>query len=181
MNLRRAAFTLIEVALAIAIGLVLLGGTVAAYNSVRQSSNMSNARAMVGTIQTNIGMDKFRAGTPPPLTAPGANPPWPATCSVTGNMDSTGKPYWPNSPTAGQLPDDPVLGKHTILTFDSTQASVVITAGTQSDRWDNPCFVGAANIALGYGKGGWLYDTATGSFRINLSNDAYPGDKPGAW
>jgi hypothetical protein len=180
MDRKRAGLTLIEVTLAIAIGLVLLGGTVAAYNAVRASSAMSNARAMVGTIQTNIGMDKFRMGTPPPITAPGAAP-WPASCSVTGNMDSTGKPYWPNAPVSGQLPDDPVMGKHTVMTFTASDAPVAISTGASSDRWDNPVFAGTANQAAGYGKGGWLYDPSSGAFRINLSNDAYPADKPSAW
>jgi type II secretory pathway pseudopilin PulG len=177
MNSRRPAFSLVEVVLAIAVGLVLMSGTIAAYNAVRQGSQISQARTMVGTIQTNIGMDKFRNGSPPPMT-PSASP---SGVSVWTNLDSAGKAYWPNAPVNGQLPPDPVLGKATLMPYSSTAAPTALAAGAPTEQWDNPCFYGSAAATAGYGKGGWLYDASTGAFRINLSNKDYPGDKPSGW
>jgi prepilin-type N-terminal cleavage/methylation domain-containing protein len=154
-------FTLIEVALAVAIGVTLLGASVMAYRGVQQSSRFAQARSMVGTIQTNIGMDKFRRGTPPTLAA------------LQSNLDSAGKPFWPSS-TA--FPADPIVNDATISPFSSASAAVALTAGDAQNLWDNPVFTQS-----GYGNGGWLYDASTGAFRLDLSNQAYPDQRPGAW
>lgn len=170
---RRPGLTIVETVLSIAIGLVLMGGVVATYYSVRASSAMSNARSMVGTIQTNIGMDKFRLGTPPPMTpVPSAS----ATTGVAINRDSTGKPFWPDSSLGTTMPADPVTGRNTVMSYYSTLAPTALVAGDPTDRWDNPVFGSPA-----YGKGGWLYDENTGSFRINLSNRDYIADHPSQW
>jgi type II secretory pathway pseudopilin PulG len=175
---RRAGFTIIEVALAIAISLVMMGAVIGVYNSVRVSTNMSNARSMVGTIQTNIAMDKFRLGGSPPRTPQ----PVPSSSAVVSqNLDSNGKPYWPGGIAATVLPNDPILGNNLVLYFDSTMTPVPLVTNDPTDRWDNPVFLSPGAAAAGYGKGGWLYDDVHGSFRINLTNHDYPGDHPGGW
>jgi hypothetical protein len=173
----RAGLTLIEITLSIAIGLVMMTGVIAAYYSTRTSSNISSARSMVSTIQTNVAMDKFRLGSPPPLTpVPAAT----STTSISSNVDSVGKPYYPGAPLPGALPNDPVLNGTLLLTFDSTASPVPLALNDPSERWDNPVFL-TPGAPGGYGKGGWLYDPNTGSFRINLNNHDYPGDRPGGW
>ena len=168
----RPGFSLVEVALAIATGLMVLGASVYAFNQVNKASKTAQAKSMVGTIQGNISMDKFRLGTPPPYTPnPAATP----TYGVSINVDSVGKPYYTQG-TPGVMPTEPVTGKTTIMSFDSTATAVPLVAGAPTPQWDNPVFGSPA-----YGQGGWLYDPATGSFRANLSNQAYPGDKPGSW
>ena len=181
MDRKRAGLTLIEVTLAIAIGLVLLGGTVAAYNAVRASSAMSNARAMVGTIQTNIGMDKFRTGSPPPFA------------NIATNRDSTGKPLFPG--TTGTLPGDPEYNVNGVLLYNSAVSPSPLATGDPTPAWDHPNFAGSPTptppagfspppgytAPTAYGRGGWLYDPATGALRLNLSNKAFQDQRPGSW
>ena len=183
----RRGFTLIEVALAVAVGLALMAASVAVFHSVQRGAKFSNAKSVVGTIQTNIGASKFRdsAGQPP------------AFDEVATNTDRTDpaktKPFWPDS--AGVLPPDPVFGVNGVLTFDSTQPKGALAAGDGADLHDLAIFNGAAVPApppgftppagytapTAYGRGGWLYDPATGAFRVNLSNKDYPDQRPGAW
>ena len=171
----RKGFTLIEVALSVATGLVVLGATVYAFNQVNQSSKLANYKTIVGTVQGNISMDKFRLGTPPPQTPLPTGSPY----SLSTNTDSVGKPYYPQG-TTGALPNDPVNGYNTVFTFDSTATAVPLVTGAPTPQWDNPVFL-SATASPGYGKGGWLYDPATGAFRANISNQDYPADKPGSW
>ena len=97
---KRPAFTLVEVILAVAVGLVLMGSTIYAYRAAKAGSSLSKARTIVGTIQTNIGMEKFRLGSPPPMTpAPSAT-----AVSVYNNVDSTGKAYWSGDVSTTSLP-----------------------------------------------------------------------------
>ncbi|MEB3285179.1 MAG: prepilin-type N-terminal cleavage/methylation domain-containing protein [Candidatus Sericytochromatia bacterium] len=46
-NWGRQGFTLVEVALAVAVGLIVIGGAVLGYNSVKENANNSNARQRV--------------------------------------------------------------------------------------------------------------------------------------
>jgi hypothetical protein len=177
MPIRRAGVTIIETALAVAIGLVMMTGVIATYYSVRNASNISNARSMVGTIQTNVGMDKFRLGVPPPITpVPSAS----TNTALSTNVDSVGKPFFPGGPAAGSLPNDPITNSNVLLYYDSTLSPTPLASNDPSERWDSPVFFSPSPNS-GYGKGGWLYDPATGSFRINLNNHDYPGDRPGGW
>ncbi|HEY9724143.1 MAG TPA: prepilin-type N-terminal cleavage/methylation domain-containing protein [Oscillatoriaceae cyanobacterium] len=161
---RRSGFTLVEVSLAIAVGLVLMAAGIYAYQGMQQSARFSQAREMVGTMQTNIGMEKFRLGSPPPLS------------EVQSNTDSTGKQFWSGT-AAGSLPADPVMNQATIATFDSTASPVPLKSGDPQNEWDNPHMGSPAPV----GQGGWLYDPNTGAFRINLSNRDYPDQRPGTW
>jgi prepilin-type N-terminal cleavage/methylation domain-containing protein len=171
-------FSLIEVALAVAVGLMVLGATVYAFNQVNASSKVSNAKTIVGTIQGNIAMDKFRLGTPPPMTPkPGATPVY----GISINTDYTGKPYYPQA-SPGALPIDPISGFNTVKSYNSAATPAPIAAGDPTPQWDNPVFQTPSTGATpGYGKGGWLYDEATGAFRINYSNKQYPEQRPGSW
>jgi prepilin-type N-terminal cleavage/methylation domain-containing protein len=172
MSRRTPGFTLIEVMLATAVGLVLMGASIYAYNSVKKGSSLSQARSMVGTMQTNIGMEKFRNGSPPPMTPAPAS-----SASISTNLDSTNKPYWPGSDTPGQLPPDPITGKNQVLQYSSVASPTPLVAGAPTPQWDNPVFSSGGQ----YGQGGWLYDPNTGAFRINLSNQQYPEERPGNW
>lgn len=172
----RLGFSLVEVALAIATGLMVLGATVYAFNQVNASSKLANYKTIVGTVQGNISMDKFRLGTPPPKTPMPSGSPY----SIKTNTDSVGKPYYPQA-SVGALPNDPVHGQNNVLTFDSTATAVPLITGAPTPQWDNPIFLTTTSESPGYGKGGWLYDPATGAFRANVSNQTYPADKPGSW
>lgn len=163
MHVQRRGFTLIEVALAVTVGLMILAASVYAYQQVNQSSKFASAKQMVATIQTNIGMEKFRNGRPEALA------------DFTDNRDSANKPYWPGE-TGGAFPADPVMGVSTVTAYDSTLAAIDLGSGTPESSWDNPIFQTA-----GMGQGGWLYDPATGSFRINLSNKDHPSQRPSSW
>lgn len=162
---RRSGFTMIEVALAIAVGLAVIAGAVVAYNGMQTSAKFSQAKTMVGTIQTNIGMQKFRKSTPPTAE------------EVASNEDSTGKPFWPGT-DPGDFPDDPITLSDAIATYDSTEdATALVPADIgKTEYYDNPIFQDA-----GMGKGGWLYDETTGTFRVNLSNKDYPEHQPSRW
>lgn len=172
----RPGFSLVEIALAIATGLMVLGATVYAFNQANAASKLSQYKTIVGTVQGNISMDKFRLGTPPPKTPMPTGSPY----GISTNTDSVGKPYYPQA-SVGALPGDPVFGYNTVLTFDSTATAVPISPGAPTPQWDNPVFTTTTTESPGYGKGGWLYDPATGAFRANISNQTYPGDKPGSW
>ena len=63
----RRGFTLIETMLAVTVGLMLIAGSIATYNQINRSSKFARSKTIVGTVQTNIQMDKFRLGSPPPL------------------------------------------------------------------------------------------------------------------
>lgn len=155
---RRDGFTLVEVALAVAIGIAIMAATVYAYTSMQSEARYSQWKTMVGTIQTNIAMQKFRTGTAPTLAV------------VESNTDNLGKAFWPG--TSGALPTDPIYNSNTVTQFDSTQAPVTITGSTQTD---NPYFNTTTT------RGGWLYDPNTGSFRANLSNADDVEHKPSTW
>lgn len=173
----RQGFSLIEVALAIATGLLVLGATVYAFNQANRASKMSQYKIIVGTVQGNISMDKFRLGTPPPWTAAPTTSPY----SINTNTDSVLKPYYPQA-SVGAMPADPVYGYNNVLYWDkSTATAVPLSPGAPTDQWDNPVFLDSTTQSPGYGKGGWLYDPATGAFRANISNQDHPGDKPGSW
>lgn len=175
----RLGFTLVEVSLAISIGLAIMAASVYAYRQVMEASKFSQAKTMVGTIQTNIGMEKFRAGTPPPLSpAPGSSPAPSAAvpASLLTNTDSLGKAYYANSAVGNVLPVDPVMGLNTVTAYNSAASPTPLVAGAPTPQWDNPIFA-----SPGTGRGGWLYDASTGAFRINLSNQAYPDQRPATW
>ncbi|MEB3222236.1 MAG: hypothetical protein VKS61_09180 [Candidatus Sericytochromatia bacterium] len=173
----RPGLSLVEVALALSAGLVLVAASVAAFRQVQASARIKTAQAMVGTIETNIGMDKFRLGTPPPTAATPS--PYSSSFGVQLNRDSVGKPYHPEgSPEA--LPLDPVTLQNAVLPYDSTASAVPLASNAPTPQWDNPVFL-SPGPSPGYGKGGWLYDSATGAFRINLSNQDYPAERPGQW
>lgn len=173
------AFTLVEVALSVSIGLAIMAASVYAYQQVMEASKFSQAKTMVGTIQTNIGMEKFRAGTPPPISpAPGASPAPSAAvpAALYNNVDSMGKAYFSNSATGNRLPQDPVTGNNTLTAFNANASPTPLVPGAPTPQWDNPIFA-----SPGAGQGGWLYDPNTGAFRINLSNQQYPDQRPGTW
>lgn len=173
----RPGFSLVEVALAITAGLMLVAASVTAFRQIQASARLNSAKAMVGTIATNIGMDKFRLGTPPPLAATPS--PYSSTFGIQLNTDSIGKPYHPEG-SPGALPPDPVTLQNTVLPFDSTASAVPLASSAPTPQWDNPVFL-SPGPSPGYGKGGWLYDASTGAFRINLTNQAYPAERPGQW
>jgi prepilin-type N-terminal cleavage/methylation domain-containing protein len=184
MTQTRRGFTLVEVSLAVAVGLALMAASVAMFNSVQRGAKFSNAKSVVGTIQTNIGASKFRSntGSPPPFSA------------VAGNMDpNTGKPFWPDS--QGVLPPDPVYGRNGVLLYNSLATPGPLAVGDAQVIWDHPNFAGSPvptppptfvapagyTAPTAYGQGGWLYDPSTGAFRVNLSNKDYSDQRPGAW
>lgn len=162
---RRTGFTMIEVALAIAVGLAVIAGAVVAYNGMQQSAKFQQAKTMVGTIQTNIGMQKFRKSTPPTAD------------EVASNEDSAGKPFWPGT-DPGDFPADPITNTDTIATYDSTEDATALDPADvgKTEYYDNPIFLDPA-----MGQGGWLYDETTGTFRINLSNKEYVEHQPSKW
>lgn len=162
MHAQRRGFTLIEVSLAVAVGMVILAASIFAYQQVNMSSRFAAAKQMSATIQTNIGMEKFRTGSAP------------AYDDLVTNMDSASKAYWPGDSSG--FPADPVMGVDTVATYDSSLAAVDLGSSDAENMWDHPVFLDAS-----YGKGGWLYDEDTGAFRINLSNKAYPEQRPSAW
>lgn len=177
----RRGLTLIETALAAAVGLIILAAAVAGFNYAQTSAKFSSAKSAVGTIQTNIAMDKFRTGSPPPFA------------NVASNRDSLGKPLFPG--TNGVLPGDPVYNVNGVLIYNSTVSPSPMAAGDPTPAWDHPNFAGSPTptpptgftaptgytAPSAYGKGGWLYDPNTGSFRANLSNKAYQDQRPGGW
>lgn len=184
MTQTRRGFTLVEVSLAVAVGLALMAASVAMFNSVQRGAKFSNAKSVVGTIQTNIGASKFRSstGSPPPFNA------------IATNMDpNTNKPFWPDSP--GVLPPDPVYGVNGVLIFNSLATPGPLSVGDGQPVWDHPNFAGSPvptppptfvapagyTAPAAYGRGGWLYDPSTGAFRVNLSNKDYADQRPGAW
>jgi type II secretory pathway pseudopilin PulG len=173
----RPGFSLIEVALAISAGLAVVSASVFAYTQIAASARLDNAQMMVGTIKTNIQMDKFRLGTPPPAAATPS--PYASSFGINLNTDSVGRPYFPNA-SPGAMPVDPVTLNNAVLPYDSTASPVPLAAGAPTPQWDNPVFL-SPGPSPGYGKGGWLYDANTGSFRANLSNQAYPAERPGQW
>ncbi|MNS45483.1 hypothetical protein D3C72_779510 [compost metagenome] len=180
----RRGFTLVEVALAVAVGLMIMAASVMAFQGVQRGAKFSNAKSLVGTVQTNIGASKFRSptGSPPPFAA------------VATNMDpNTGKPFWPDS--AGKLPGDPVYGLNGVMIYNSMASPVAIVAADPTPAWDNPVFQGSPTptpppgfvapagytLPTAYGRGGWLYDPNTGAFRANLSNKDHQDQRPGGW
>lgn len=173
----RPGISLVEVVLAVTIGLTLIGGSVYAYQQTRSASRVKEAQMVVGVVQTNIGMDKFRLGAPPPLAATPS--PYPSSFGVGLNVDSQGRPYHPQG-TGSALPADPISGLDTVLPFDSTATPVPLVSNAPTPQWDNPVFL-TAGPSPGYGHGGWLYDASTGAFRLNYSNQQYPAERPGAW
>ena len=181
--MRQKGFTLIEVALAVAVGLVVIAGAIYGFNSTQTSAKFSQAKSVVGTLQTNIGMDKFRQGTPP------------SPDSLFANQDSAGRPFYPGV-DGGKLPAEPTTGVNGMLRFDSTASPVPLVSADigQTNLYDNPVFAPGAVAPTpafvapagytqppGYGKGGWLYDPTTGAFRANLSNKDYPDQRPANW
>lgn len=184
MSHNRRGFTLVEVALAVAVGLMVMAASVVMFNSVQRAAKFSNAKSVVGTIQTNIGASKFRSptGSPPPFSA------------VATNMDTvTTRPFWPDSPAL--LPPDPVHGVNGVLLYDSQATPGPLAVGDGQPVWDHPVFAGSPvptpppsfvapagyTAPTAYGQGGWLYDPATGAFRANLSNKDHADQRPGGW
>jgi prepilin-type N-terminal cleavage/methylation domain-containing protein len=178
---RQRGFTLVEIALAVAIGLSVMAAAAAMFGSVQRGAKFSQAKSMVGTIQTNVAMDKFRQGSPPPFSA------------LFANRDSSGKPFYSNT-TA--LPPDPISGYNGVLYYNSQATPIPLAAGDPNTVWDLPVFSSAqpsptppvgfappvgSQQPPRYGRGGWLYDPATGAFRANLSNKDYSDQRPGAW
>lgn len=178
--MRQKGFTLIEVALAVAVGLVVIAGAVYGYNATQASAKTTKARSIVGTVQTNIGMEKFRQGVPPSPEA------------LFANRDSANNPFYPGV-DGGTLPAEPLTGVNGMLRYNSNASPVPIAPGDPTPMWDNPVFAGSPPPTPGfvapagytqpaaYGKGGWLYDPTTGNFRANLSNKDYPAERPGGW
>jgi prepilin-type N-terminal cleavage/methylation domain-containing protein len=177
----RPGMTLIEIALAVAIGLIVIAASAAGFSGVQRNAKFSSAKSTVGTVQTNLGMDKFRTGSPPPFA------------NVANNRDSLGKPLFPGS--NGTLPGDPIHNVNGVLIFNSAASPVPLASNAPTPAWDHPNFLGSpvpspvagftpppGYIApAGYGRGGWLYDPATGAFRANLSNQEYQDQRPGTW
>ncbi|MEB3196732.1 MAG: hypothetical protein VKP62_05960 [Candidatus Sericytochromatia bacterium] len=173
----RAGISLVEVSLAIVVGLIVASASVYTYQQVRASARLKEAQMIVGTVQSNIAVDKFRLGQAPPLAATPS--PYASVFGVSLNVTSAGGNYHPQG-GVNTLPADPVSGYSTVLAFDSQASPVPLVAGAPTPQWDNPVFL-SPGPSPGYGNGGWLYDQTQGAFRLNYSNQQYPAERPARW
>lgn len=62
-------FTLLEVTLAIVVGLVILSGALAAFKQYRDGARINQAKLQLATLKQNIAMARYRTGTFPILGA----------------------------------------------------------------------------------------------------------------
>lgn len=139
-------FTLIEVVLSIAIGLMIVLSMMYAARSYNEENREKRARLLVESIRKSIEFYRQRCGTYPTLAVLATNDMsnTPANCS--------GAP--PTQPFHGDFlatpfPVDPYLGVNAVSAYT------------------------ALNNPLPSGTGGWEYDVTAGAFRMNLRDSDY--------
>lgn len=156
MKDKSAGFTLIEVVLALVVSILVVITTVLAYNSFSRTMRYERAKTILSAIRTGIEDERSRTNAYPAATG---------TYSVSSNKKTNNQAYYGNysgplqgdcnmngaiDATESSLPCDPMLNKSKL------------TLGT----------VAVGTTAAGT-AGGWLYDSASGEFRINLPDVEY--------
>lgn len=166
MTRKQLGFTLVEVILAIVVGLVVMAGGFAAFHQFNETAKINRAKAIVATVQSSIQQFKYRTGTLPDTQV-----------NIGLNKDDRGEPFYKSTGTLTNLvplgmpdghfsetnlPPDPIHGKTALYYSDDATPSVV----TDTD---------------GKSLGGWLYLYATGQFYLNVSDEDIPDDPPSKW
>lgn len=156
MTNKSKGFTLIEVVLAIVISILAVIASVLAYGSFSRTMRYERAKTMLSSIRTGIEDERSRTNAYPAATG---------TYSISNNKKTNNQAYYGNysgplqgdcnlngviDATESSLPCDPLLNKSTLNL--GTVAVGTTAAGT---------------------AGGWLYDSASGEFRINLPDAEY--------
>ncbi len=146
--------SLLEVALAVSVGLMLTAGGVYAYRQHLHSTHISQAKLMLSTMRQEIEMYRYRTGRPPTHAVLSAN----QYELVTGDPASRRAFYGkPGSPLRDPLHPP-------------------MTAGLGS-----PIKNLRTGEATGSPWGGWGYHETTGYLEPNLDPDQFKYDPPSAW
>lgn len=154
-------FTLIETALATAIGILVVIGSAFTFSAIKRQQRFDNAMMIVQTIRTSLDAEFANTGSFPSLADLGTNIMTSGEKyykinigSMIGDCNNSGAI---DAGTEHELPCDPYLN-----------VSQIIAGG--------PPVAGPAQ------PGGWLYDQASGGFWINLADDQYVMPAvPSAW
>jgi len=155
-------FSLLEVSLALSIGIVVILLAIGGYGGYMNDVNYHKAKMILETVRVNINQYKFRKG--------GANGPWPTYAQIAANADDSGRAFYPG----GYYPADPITNigdplannKPDIRNKNAAAGPCTVPPCINCPRWD--ACVPATNA-----EGGWCYDANTGVFTINLDPAKY--------
>jgi len=161
---RQRGFTILEVVLAVSLGVLLIVGASAAFSAYRIQTNYNRAKMLLAGTRSNITMYRYRKGSFPKAgpvvgtcTDGNGND---IACSICTNTDDQGNPFFPGS-NPGTLPIDPVRN---IAAINDT----LIANCAATPAWDS---TGATSTTFPDDTGGWLYDPTLGVLSINLKNN----------
>ncbi|MNT23451.1 hypothetical protein D3C72_1588700 [compost metagenome] len=146
--------SLLEVSLAVSVGLMLTAGGVYAYRQHLKSTQVTQAKLMLSTMRQEIEMYRYRTGRPPTHAVFITN----VYELVPGNP-ATRKAFYGKPAAPLRDPLNPPM--------DAAVSSPIKNL--------------AAAQATGSPWGGWAYHQTTGYLEPNLDPAAFPGDPPSAW
>lgn len=109
----RAAFSLLELTLALALAIVFLAASIIGFRMHAQSARIARAKTMLAGIRLGIQATKLRTGSYPSLAAA------PATASLADDTDDLGYPYWGIDGATASLAD-PITGQTGIFAPGAT-------------------------------------------------------------
>ncbi|MNX81126.1 hypothetical protein D3C86_1128040 [compost metagenome] len=175
---RSGGFTLIEVSLALVIGIIVLGGAITLYNQVKVSAANGEAKSRALALAALVEEHASRSTNYPGLDE--LNALWKAR-----RPDDANKNPW-----GGELSGEPVDGEDDITQYDNSGSPIVIGDGekvpgpavTLADRGRFYYFRHPRNAAF------WLddfslagADEASGTVRVQGYGIAYVGPKGEKW
>lgn len=146
---REAGFSLIELSLAIAIGLAILSASFWMVKQHNAEARIQQSKMMLATIRTQLATYRYRYGAYPTLQEMQRN--------------------WA-TPSANQFQIVPGASR--------SAAELVTNDGGFNEPVSGVCSVRTATATY---NGGWIYDPALGTIRVNLDPAAHPGDNPLLW
>lgn len=165
----RSGFTLVEVALAVAVGLLIIGGSVIMYNAVKDNAASANAREKVNkaaTIVTEyaaansgfypvsaVGGGQFTAIYKRRLPDEYAQSPWGGTTGDPGNGVSEMAPF-----TDGTADPTTAPNHAADLVQDSSKAANIIYVSVNNNRYVNLNQLSNPTATLAHGYAISIYD-----------------------
>lgn len=162
--MRRNGFSLLEVALALSVGLAMLAAGVYTYKQYTRGMQINKAKLMLASMRQEIAMQRYRTGSYPVLGAD-----YVATPSIRSNTTDLKAAqanrftpfydlgYAPTAAATNNLLADPLYPP-------GGGGSPITSSAVATASW-----------------GGWIYNQTTGALAPNLPDSISPGDPPRLW
>lgn len=160
---REAGFSLLELSLAIAIGLTIMASSVWMLKQHNAEARVQQSKMLLATIRTNLAAYRYRFGTYPTIT------------EFQRNWATPGSTEFQIVPGASRSPADILANSGAV----NEPVSGVMKVYDRRLAPPDGTRVGGPEATATYG--GWFYDADNGTVSVNLDADKFKGDNPTLW